>query len=602
MSKPRALLFLALNLMVFGGCSTLKQNDPNEKIHAFIKEFKNNLAASDEVIKAQFKIAQGSNVTEDGMMRTIRVMQNRDQAEDSVLTTINFDSPTITNEQNQVRVDFTALFASTDSNYALQKESGFTLWLSPYEGRFVVTNIEAQSFYSMYYNSVYEFKNFKHRERDLASRKIFFDQARTLQQKYDSVIWYTEYHDSIYYYVVNGGWNNYFMNQQGSKPATAKMGLVSESGRVIVPPAYDLVGTISFEIDGVIEVRKDNRVGHFNLHGEEIIPAAYDWIIPYEGKGVYALVKQDTVYGWIDEKYTHHAGFPSAEAQKYIYDFGYLGKNIVVSKETMATSEIIHADHMGEGLVIPPAHYVQAKVLDEIITGIYIGENALGWGGTESIETQGSVLEKISEKFSALMVMLNDNYLEGREGFYERTNVTFVNDKHQPLGTFTVASGTITFHKIDSSLMELRIARASDDGYGEMDDDWDAPYFQYFSLDHATITKLESNRYYGFTKFVKIDSSYLEGTFYEWEEGANQPKESTFALNNILVSMRNEILAEYGYNFSDPEMKDDFINRDWYKPRYSRYEEFYDSMTETDRYNLEFLEKIIGSLEKRKVA
>lgn len=197
------------------------------------------------------------------------------------------------------------------------------------------------------------------------------------------------------------------------------------------------------------------------------------------------------------------------------------------------------------------------------------------------------------------MVMLNDHYLEGREGFYERTNVTFVDEKHQPIGTFTVASGTITFNKIDSSLMELRLSRNAEEGYSEMDDDWDVPYYQYFSLDNGTITKLESHRYYAFTQFVKMDSSYLEGKFYDWNEESNKPNESDFPFDNMLISMRNEILADYGYNFADPEMKDNFTHRDWYKPRYLRYEEFYDSMSEVDRYNLEFLERIIGSLKEK---
>ncbi|TXH25036.1 MAG: YARHG domain-containing protein [Cyclobacteriaceae bacterium] len=602
MLRSKILFILLASTVLLKSCSSLKQNDPNEKVVAFINEFRNNLAASDEVIKSQFQVTAVANVSEEGIMRAVRIMQNADQAKDSITCVINFDSPTIVQDEASIRVDFVAQFSSIDSATVLQQESTFTLWLSNVQGKLVITNIDAMNFYNEYNGAVYRLQNIKHRERDLASRKIFFDQARMLQQTYDTVIWYAQYHDSVYYYVVNGEWQNFFMGDNRERSTRAKMGLVSETGRVIVPPAYDLVGTIAFETEDIIEVKKDNRVGHFTIEGKEIVPAVYDWIAPYGKDGVYALVKKDNEYGWLDEAYVLHAGFPSDEAKKYVNEFGYLGKNMEISYTAMPAAEIIHVDYMGRGIVVPPAHFVQASVLDEIISDIYTGENSLGWGGIEKIETEGSMFEKISDNFSALMVKINDYYLEGREGLYKRTNVTFVNNQQQFTSTFTVPSGSISFNRIDSTLMEVRLSRKGEsDGYeGEMEDnEWDVPFYQYFRIENGAITQLKSHRNYAFTEFIPMDSSYLEGTFHTWDEETNSVKTQDFPFASTLEWMRNEILADYGYGFNDAGMREQFIHQDWYAPRYYSYAEFYDSMSETDKHNLQFLERIIGTLDTK---
>ncbi|HMV10127.1 MAG TPA: WG repeat-containing protein [Cyclobacteriaceae bacterium] len=601
MSRSRILVMLLIGVVALKSCSSLRQNDPNEKVMAFINDFRSNLSATDDIIKAQFQVSAVANVSEDGIMRAIRIMQNADQAKDSITCIINFDAPSITQESGDTRVDFTAQFSSIDPNNILQQQAQFTLWLSNIQGKLVITNIDAMNFYNEYNGAVFQLQSLKNRERDLASRKIFFDQARMLQETYDTVIWYTQYNDSVYYYVVNGEWENFFMGDNRERSNNAKMGLVSESGRVIVPPAYDLVGTISFETENVVEVKKDNLVGHFSMDGKEIAPAVYEWIIPYEQDGVYALVKKDSEIGWLDNNYTHHTGFPSDEAKKYIHEFGYLGKNIEISYTAMPTAEVIHVDYMGRGIVVPPTYFVQAGVLDEVISDIYTGENSFGWGGIEKIETEGSMFEKISDKFSALLVMLNDHYLEGREGFYQRTNLTFVDDQHQLTTSFTMPSGTISFNRIDSTLMEVRLSREgkpADYEYSEMDeDDWFAPYYKYFRLQDGTISALESRRNYAFTQFVKIDSSYLEGTFSTWDEETQGIKTQNFPFNSTLELMRDEILAEYQYEFPDAETRENFRYREWYVPRYSHYSDFYDSMSEIDKHNLQFLERIIGTLD-----
>jgi len=596
---PSRLIFFLFLVLIVTHCSTVKKSDVAARVRAYLEQFERNLSADDATILAQFKIGSDANVTEEGLLKAIRVMQNREQATDSVVCTLNFKAITFQPDGSEMKVEIPVQIASLDPAMDLSEGTTLILWLASEEDEIFVSRIEAMELVYSYNNAVYELQHRKNRDRDLASRKIFFDQARMLQQTYDSVIWFTEYQDSIYYYAVNGSWKNFFIGEDTTRSKEVKMGLVSETGRVIVPVEFDMVGTIGFETADVIEVKKKGKVGQYSMAGNEIAAAVYDWIIPYTNNDAYALVKQDTVYGWLDQSYVFHAGFPSTEAEKYIREFGYLDKRVVVSHESMTMTEVLHPEHMGWGLVVPPAHFVKAKVLNEVITGIYIGENSLGWGGTESVETQGSIFEKISEKFSALMVKLNDNYLEGREGFYRRTNVTFVNQQHELIGTYELGSGIISFNKIDSALLEVRIARGSDGSsdYEEYEvNEWYAPAYRYFTMSEGTITPLDSRRNYSFTQFVKMDSSYLQGKFYHWNDDAQKNEVSALPDIAQLTRMRNEILAEYGYVFTDPKTAKSFSYRGWYNPRYARYEDFYDLMTDVDRHNLEFLEKMVGTL------
>ena len=602
MIRSKILLLLLCAIIIFKGCSTVKENDAESSVRFFLEGFEKNLALADDVILKQFQLKANADVTQEGILKAIRIMQNRLQAEDSVVCTINFKGAVISLDGGSTLVKVPAEFTSLDPAYPLSAPAEFELHLATIDGQLVITDIDAQSsFYYKYMEAVHDLSSRKHRERDLASRQHYFDKARMLQETYDTVVWYSLYKDSIYFYVVNGEWKNYFLDSEATPSTSAKMGLVSETGRVIIPPAYELIGTISFESEGIVEVKKDGRVGQFTMDGKEIVAPVYDWIVPYDDDNVYALVKQDSINGWLDNSYTYHAGFPSADAKLYVKEFAYLGRQIVISDKTTITSEILDAEHMGFGIVIPPIYYVQSGVFSEIIPYLFTGDNSLGWGGTESVETRGSFFETISQNFSALMVKLNDNYLEGREGFYERTKLTILDANNEPVISEVMSSGKILFNKIDSTLIEIQITGEevnNDGGYDEMyGDTWYAPQFKYLLLQDGTITKLDSKRYYDFAEFVKLDSSYFIGTFGTWNEEHETYDVTSFASNEVLTSVRNEILAAYGFTFADKETLDRYKNVDWYAPRYSRYEDFLASMTEVDRYNLEFLERMVETVD-----
>lgn len=590
---------LVLAIASFNGCATINRNDYLKKVKAYLAQFEMNLAASDDLILKQFKVEK----SEEAIIKDIRIMQNADKSKDSVMCNINFDNAKIVFEDIDIRVEILTEFTSLDEQIKFEKEITFTLWLGSDNGNLFINKVDADQFYSTYRECAHNLRNRKARELDIAKRKIFFDQARQLQETYDSVIWYTMYGDSIYYYVINGAWDNYFLGGKKERPVSYKMGLVSETGRIVVPPSHDLVGTIGFIKPALIEVNKNGYVGQYSIDGQELVPSIYNWIIPYEKDSLYALVKKDSVNGWLDRSYVFHNGYPDTVAEKYISEFQYLSQHINISSERTTMTEILDIEHMGSGIVMPPTYLVMNGIFQDVVYDIFTGNNALGWGGTERIETKGSFFERITSNLSSLFVLIEGRYLGGREEFYKYKDLTFIDDKGRKIGSYRTYSGENKLRQIDSTLLELKTTASAAEAmdYWDMGDepgDWNQPQFKYFriSREENIVIPLDSKRRFAFTEHIKIDSSYLRGEFVYWDAERGEKVQRWFVSEETLQIIRNEILAINGYVFADKVLQESYQRYDWYEPRFTRYEDLLASLSEIDRHNLKFLETMIKPL------
>ena len=121
-------------------------------------------------------------------------------------------------------------------------------------------------------------------------------------------------------------------------------------------------------------------------------------------------------------------------------------------------------------------------------------------------------------------------------------------------------------------------------------------YFHtYFTIaDHDSIKQLSSHRRFPETEFVKLDSSYVTGQFLIYDYQRDRTDTTSVLSVKTLTSMRDEILAWYGYSFPDMEDRKRYAS-EWYFPIYEERAEFSDLMTEIDRHNLEFLERMINA-------
>jgi hypothetical protein len=247
------------------------------------------------------------------------------------------------------------------------------LWLTPTENSFQITQLDGEAFYQTFM----QIKNSNQWEAAqklaLQERLWIYENARRLEDSYDSVIWYTTYDQQNYFYVVEGKWYNFFVNYEtrNEKNRDVRMGLVNGNGEIIIPIEYDLIGTIAMEHRDLVEVKKDGKLGYYDIETKQlVVQPIYDLIIPYNREAVWAIVKKDTTIGWLNREFQFQAGFPSPRVERWYTDFEFLKQNIRLDASNTKFCEIPSPQYAGNGIVVPPSYLTKYGIFDEIEGGI----------------------------------------------------------------------------------------------------------------------------------------------------------------------------------------------------------------------------------------
>jgi hypothetical protein len=129
------------------------------------------------------------------------------------------------------------------------------------------------------------------------------------------------------------------------------------------------------------------------------------------------------------------------------------------------------------------------------------------------------------------------------------------------------------------------------------------PYYHYLVVRGNKLVELPNERYFGFTKYVKMNDSYLNGC-YKFSEGT-YPTEREKIVDHItpemLRYMKNEIYAEYGYQFKDHRWQVVFQTMPVYgydengNPKHS-FSTVDDSLTTIDKYNINWITQKLRSM------
>ncbi|SKC87213.1 YARHG domain-containing protein [Ohtaekwangia koreensis] len=595
MFNRQLIIKIAIGIALFASaCSILKKEDPEKEIAAFLTAFQNTLTQPDPVILESFDARQ----SQESILSAIRILQNKEN--EFIVCTPSFQLAQILKEDAGIKVIVPVNFSSQNVEGDYHEETTLTLWLKPKKSSFVITKFEGEEFYKAFATMRSNMEWSVERLRELKKREAIYSKAKEIQQHYDSVIWYASYEKMNYFYVVNGSWNNYFVNDEPAlKSKGYTMGLVDDTGAVIIPLEYDLIGTIGFDVPGLIEIKKDGKVGFFNLETKQfVVTPAYEMIIPYTADNSFALVKRDSSYGWIDHQYQYHEGFPSLSSEQWVKNFEFLPKNLMLKNDVRTLCEIPNESNAGYGIVMPPSYLVSTGVFSEIIGGISTTPMPInGW--TESVETKGTFLKNVTDQINAVVTTITERYIDGREEFYTYNRMTLVNNKQDTLAVSDLyTSGNISFKKLNDSVLEVKYDQENAEGSEFAE--YNMSTYTYFSLGaDLSVKPTKSHRNFPQTQFVKLDSSYLSGDFTRWEN--DEEKKTSFLSLETVTHMRNEILADYGFRFADPEMEARFKYNNWYKPQYDKPEEFEELLTAEDRHNLDFLERIIALLKANPV-
>jgi hypothetical protein len=589
MKMPRLIFTTTLLLiLIVVSCNVLKKEDNATDVRKFVSSFQASLSQDDNAILKQFQSSQ----SKESILSAIRILQNKES--EYIDCSADFSGFAILGTDDLVTIQIHAVFQSKNIDEEYKNDATFEMKLKRENKSFVIAELKAEEFYEAFALMRNEMQWPMERETENKLRRPIYARAKELQHKFDSVIWFARYKQVTYYYVATGTWNLEAFKENRS---TSLMGIVDEQGNEVIPVEYDFIGTIGFSEENIVEVGQNGRLGYFDILKREVVIAPqFDLIIPYHQSGAIALVKQDSVYGWLNGEKQFVTGFPSKEAEQFVRTYSFLPADLRISYELEGLCESPDAAQIGSGCVMPSSYLVASGIFNRVINGITTTKIPMnGW--TEYIETKGSKLKSISENLNALVTTVTERYLEGREEFYTENQLMFVNDNNELLGKKSIiVNGEFEIERIGERLIEIKSQPTEWFGDDESEDTENFPMYSYFEIKDGSIEPLESKRKFVSTQFIKLDSAFLSTSSSWYNPATQQEEQTTFLSLSTINYMRNEILADYGYLVFDYEAPGKFRKPDS-GPRFNSIDEFRSVMTDIDRHNIDFLERMIVRME-----
>ncbi|MCE2994114.1 MAG: WG repeat-containing protein [Cyclobacteriaceae bacterium] len=584
-------------------CTIMKNDKLDKDAEQFLTEFKSVLSKSDAEILTLFYSGQ----SEEEILKGVAILQNKNQF---VSTRIRYAEATGKWEDGYLFIDLPVeIVAEGEENVV--KRLALKL-VQKKAGKFYINRFGGEEVYSAYQSLKYKVENRDLLAKRLQELKVYYDRAMELQKNYDSVVWYTQYKDTTYYFAVNGRYVLDSLN--GKSPTTFKMGLVHENGKVVIPVEYDLIGNPSINISDAVEVKRDGKVGYYDMTGKMLVPAEYTWVVPYEEGESKALVKKDTVFGWLDASYQFHENFPSEKAEKYIREFTYLTeKKFVFGGDhqqliiDLAQSE---NNYESRGIIIVPGLLANNNIFNWVQTNFITllkSEDDIYAFGNDYKENSNQYTINLSESFDLLVNSIKTRYIGGRGEFYTTSKINLV-DKNQRLISSLDIWGDEGFalKRISENLYQSSFLAYDEEGPMPTFKETNLPFYTFYKLENENLETLPCKRLFAYTKFVKMDSSYILGNFKTYDYGLPEnQREGTSAIlsKETLEYIRIEILANYGYIITNEMFLE---NYQWLgisdesdkESKTLDYETVYAKASEIDKYNLDFLAKILGPIAK----
>lgn len=445
-----------------------------------------------------------------------------------------------------------------------------------------------------------------------------FKQAETLKGLYDTVAWFQHVDGKNYFYVMNGKWN-YENATRTDTAKTYKMGLVGPNYKVLIPVEYDLIHNLNGTFNGMVEVDKDNKHGFYTVDGKLIVPVEYDQIIPLHNDEAHVAVmlKGDDYY-WLNKDYTI-----SDKADIQIADIlskirGSLSFNMTPPKSNILEYNS-REDH--ESLLIPASYLADLNIMPVIETfNNPLRKNTSDEDGDSSgstaydVDLDNSTTAENDNTLETLFYDIKDHFVSGRTDLYE-TKSLIVADKHSNKllsqkidieggedGEVPTTCSDFAFRVLPDSLFEVKVSSSVDveslTDTLHYDDISEMPAYHYYKVVNNKLQEVKTKRAFSFTKFVKMDDSYLKGCYsyrigsYGEREGKS-PK-TDYLRSNYYQYLVNEIYADYGYKFKNDKWTEIFNHGEFY-PYKGDNASVDDSLTAIDKYNISFLKQKMAS-------
>jgi hypothetical protein len=510
--------------------------------------------------------------------------------------------PDRTKIERQLDGNFLAILpykVSQDNGFVEHGEQQFTFWKVGDKGEFRITMFSSDFAKTLLAAVRYA--------AEAAKTKQMYDSlflsveqiADSLRADCDSVIFYAKIDTLMLFYVATGDW--IFRKKEKKNPAarTFKLGVRDRSGREVIPVEYDKIYNPNGTIEGFIEVQQGDKKGLFSLSGKEFLPAEYDGIYPYSADRQFVcIVKKgnDLMNVRPSGEITAPQEYSSFELTKLIsnWAFEYPGKIIPLLYPYRPTKydRDFYIDE-NAGVIVTPSYLLELGIMnDEYRDDALLNDKSMGMDFQKvSVVSTSTFSHRILTIFTSFM----ESGISARDYHFERNDLVNVDDKLNPVskispfaeryeGVYNLCDDE-TYREVDSSLLEVRYKKSNVLHYDAM-----TQYRYYKILSNGSIEQLSNSREFEFTKYVKIDESYLRPCAVKYLDYQGYHDYNLLVYNGLsnedLDIMRNEIFAEYGYIFKTDKWIKYFRQKPWYVPR---FEDVKGMMSDIDRHNTQFI-------------
>ncbi len=408
-------------------------------------------------------------------------------------------------------------------------------------------------------------------------------------------IYRTELNEKTVFYVQKNG----------------KWGLEYEDSTELLAVEYDKIYSPDATAVGFIEIQLDGKLGLFDYKKKEIVGNGYEVIFPVEKATNY-----EVAIGRIGDKYFSITkpiamGFDIeiTDSESYSFYNKLAGETIFdITKDVKQIYQIgkNEVQQVSFGTVIVPSYIEQMKVLPNTLDNLDLTRTLLA-----TVESKMKVEKTISltDKISLLFTSFYEEGIGIRDGYSsQKESVVTINSSNQVVDSETlledVSSGSLKsmlngkneIKITKKGLLEVRNVDFSNNQYSNYE--FMSQYVYYQISNVGRIEKLSQKRFYDFTKYVRIDSSYFAGSFFKYahdqDDEGNMWVSSHLTIEDLDI-MRNEIFAEYGYKFKSEKWQNYFKKKQWYFPQHDNVDKF---LSDIEKENIQTILKMKKQMEK----
>lgn len=425
----------------------------------------------------------------------------------------------------------------------------------------------------------------------------------TLHILFGNVLAFTFWNDKQYYYVCDRTFNRTDLEGVTIGIDSAKMGLIGERKKLVLPMVYDMIYKPDATVADAVVIEKDRLQGLYRPEPYLLIEPAYDRIYPAIHADGIALVEHDGKLG------------------KMLFNGEVVFNDTVWN--TMSTTEPfgVNIDHNSLLQLLHTWPDLLHRYTDQVVYSLrnhYLFTQYYHESFDTSINNELDTLNTDLDNFFVevsfhqpqvedmiwpsdifqIVSMHSSRSLFTRDRYFKQVDETKLKRVLFSLATTTDTMICKVWSAEDAGYADqghlLQITRPEFYRYSKY---YEMPVHRFVSVDSKGVAELlDAPRYWDFTKYVRIDTTYLEGNLVQVEP---TPAGGIFMFKGYydiedLELMIQEIYAEHGYIFDDLKFHHYFNTKDWYKPLYTNVD---DKLSDIERHNIEVIKRKIAVIK-----